>query len=54
MSKLAYTRKLFKEFLLFAKQNKVYWIIPLLLLLLAAAAVIVGSQAAAPFVYTMF
>ena len=54
MARLSYARKLLKEFVLFARQNKVYWVLPLVLLLLAAAAIIVGSTSVAPFVYTLF
>ena len=54
MAKLGYARQLLKEFLLFARQNKVYWILPLVLLLIAAAVIIAGSTSVAPFIYTMF
>ena len=37
------------------KQNKKYWLIPLLIILLLFGALIaLGSSAAAPFVYTLF
>ena len=54
MSKLAYGGKLFKELFQFARQNKVYWIVPLVLVLLLAALVIVGTQTAAPFIYQLY
>ena len=54
MSKLAYGGKLFKEIVQFARQNKVYWIIPLVLVLLLAVLVVVGSQTASPFIYTLY
>jgi hypothetical protein len=54
MGKVGYSKQLLKEFVLFARQNKVYWVLPLVLLLLAAAVVIVGSTSVAPFVYTLF
>ncbi len=54
MSKAAYSKKLLSEFLLFARENKVYWIVPLVLVLLLAALVIFGSQTTAPFIYTLF
>jgi hypothetical protein len=54
MSKAAYSQKLLTEFFLFAKENKVYWIVPLVLVLMLAALVIFGSQTTAPFIYTLF
>jgi hypothetical protein len=46
---------LFREFLDMMKQNKNYWLIPLVLLLLALGVlVILGSTGAAPFIYTLF
>jgi hypothetical protein len=54
MSKVTYARKLLAEFFLFARENKVYWIVPLVLVLLLAALVIFGSQTSAPFIYTLF
>ena len=44
-----------KEFYLFLKYNKKYWMIPLLITLLALAAlVLLGGTAVAPFIYTLF
>jgi hypothetical protein len=54
MKRLGYARKLSSEFLQFARQNKVYWIVPLLLTLALAMLVIVGAQTTAPFIYTLF
>lgn len=54
MSKLSYGGKLLSEFFLFARQNKVYWVVPLVLVLMLAALVIFGSQTTAPFIYTLF
>ena len=46
---------LFREFLGLMKQNKKYWLIPLILILvLLGVIVILGSTAAAPFIYTLF
>lgn len=43
------------EFVQFLKQNKKFWLIPLLLVLLALGFLIVlGGTAAAPFIYTLF
>ena len=49
-----YLRKALSATLVFARQNKVYWIVPLALVLLLAALVILGSQSSAPFIYTLF
>lgn len=54
MGKLSYSGRLFREFLQFARENKAYWIVPLVLMLALATLVIAGSQASAPFVYTLF
>ena len=44
-----------KEFFLFLKHNKKYWMIPILITLLALAAlVLLGGTAVAPFIYTLF
>ena len=44
-----------KEFYLFLKHNKKYWMIPIVLTLLALAALILlGGTAVAPFIYTLF
>ena len=46
---------LLKEFFLFLKYNKKYWMIPILITLLALAAlVLLGGTAVAPFIYTLF
>ena len=38
----------------FARQNKVWWIVPLVLLLLVIALFIVGVSTISPFVYSLF
>ena len=46
---------LLREFIGMLKENKKYWLIPLLLILaLFGVLVILGSSAAAPFIYTLF
>ena len=46
---------LLREFLLFLKQNKKFWLIPLLtVLLLLGVLVLLGGTAAAPFIYSLF
>ena len=44
-----------KEFFLFLRYNKKYWMIPIVLTLLALALLILlGGTAVAPFIYTLF
>jgi hypothetical protein len=44
-----------KEFFLFLRHNKKYWMIPILITLLGLAALILlGGTAVAPFIYTLF
>ena len=44
-----------KEFFLFLRHNKKYWMIPILITLLALAVLILlGGTAVAPFIYTLF
>jgi len=52
MSKIA----IVKEFILFLKENKKFWMIPIVLILLLLGFVIVVGQgsALAPFIYTLF
>ena len=54
MGKLRYTGQLVREFILFARQNKVYWIVPLVLILALMALLILAGQSTAPFIYTLF
>ena len=44
-----------KEFILFLRYNKKYWMIPIVITLLALAVlVLLGGTAIAPFIYTLF
>ncbi len=46
---------LLSEILGFLKQNKKYWLLPIVILLLGfGVLVILGGSAAAPFIYTLF
>ena len=54
MSRVGYAGKLLREFIDFARENKAYWIVPLLLVLALAALVVISAQSSAPFVYTLF
>lgn len=49
-----YLVRLLKEFTGFARQNKAWWIVPMVLVLLLLALLIVAGQSAAPFIYTLF
>jgi hypothetical protein len=54
MSKLGYVGTLLREVFQFARENKVYWIVPFVLVLGLLVLLVVTSQTAAPFVYTLF
>ena len=54
MRRLCYIGSLFGEILQFAKQNKIYWIVPFILILGLVILLVVTSQATAPFIYTLF
>jgi hypothetical protein len=46
---------LVSEFLAFLKQNRKFWLLPLIIvMLLLAGLLILSSTAAAPFIYTLF
>jgi hypothetical protein len=46
--------RVLRDFVRFALENRMYWIIPLVLFLGLAAFVVVAGQAAAPLIYTLF
>jgi hypothetical protein len=54
MSKLSHVAALLREFVLFARQNKMYWIVPLLIVLGLMALLVLAGQSTAPFIYTLF
>lgn len=54
MGKLGYSGQLLRELVAFAKENKVYWIVPLVLTLGILTLLIFGGQGASPFIYTLF
>ncbi|MBW8877330.1 MAG: hypothetical protein JF614_20385 [Acidobacteria bacterium] len=54
MRRLRYLGSILGEIVQFAKQNKVYWIVPLVLILGLVILLVVTSQATAPFIYTLF
>jgi uncharacterized protein DUF5989 len=54
MRRLRYVGSIFGEIVQFARQNKVYWIVPLVLILGLVIVLVVTSQATAPFIYSLF
>jgi uncharacterized protein DUF5989 len=54
MRRLRYVGLFFGEIVQFARQNKVYWIVPLLLVIALVCVLVFTSQATAPFIYTLF
>ncbi len=54
MGRLRHTGKLIRNILGFARENKIYWIVPLILVLGLLGVVIFGAQASAPFIYTLW
>lgn len=46
---------LVQEFLQFLRENKEYWLLPIILvLLLLGVLIVLGGSSAAPFIYTLF
>ncbi|MEM7051928.1 MAG: DUF5989 family protein [Acidobacteriota bacterium] len=54
MGKLSYVGSLFKEVWDFARENKVYWMVPFFLVLGLVVLLVVTSEVTAPFIYTLF
>ena len=54
MGKARYSVKLFREFVQFARENRAYWIIPLILMLGITGFIIIAGQAGAPLIYALF
>jgi len=54
MQFLRHLLSLFKNLFGFARQNKAWWIVPLIVVLLLLAGVMVVGHAIAPFIYTFF
>jgi hypothetical protein len=54
MGRSSYSVKLMGEFFQFARERRVYWIVPLVGLLALAGAFVVTSEAVAPLIYTLF
>ena len=51
---LRHLGKLLADLVGFARQNKIWWIVPLVLLLLVVGVLIVGVSTISPFIYTLF
>lgn len=51
---LKYVGRFLSDLFSFARENKAWWIVPLVLILLLLAVAIFGGQAAAPFIYPFF
>ncbi len=54
MRRLGYLGSLAGEIWQFARQNKIYWIVPFVLILGIVVLLVATSQTAAPFIYTLF
>lgn len=54
MARFRYAAKLSRDIVGFARENRVYWIIPLVVVLGLIGLVVVVSQTAAPLIYTLF
>jgi hypothetical protein len=54
MGRLGYARKLAREFLAFAAENKAWWLVPLVAVLALAAVLAMSATTSAPFVYSLF
>ena len=48
-------QSLFSEFAAFLKENKKWWLVPILVVfLLLGVLIVLGGTSAAPFIYTLF
>jgi hypothetical protein len=54
MSRVGYSFKLLGEFARFARDRRVYWLLPLVLLLGFTALFVFAGQSIAPLIYTLF
>jgi len=46
--------RLLRELWAFARENKVWWIVPVVVLLLLIALLLVGVSGISPFIYSLF
>ena len=54
MDKLRYLGRFFAELWHFARQNRVWWIVPTVVVLLVLSLLVFAGQTVAPFIYTIF
>lgn len=54
MSRFGDSMRLFREFVRFARANRVYWIVPFILVLGLTGLLVVAGQSAAPLLYALF
>lgn len=54
MNRITYLHRLFLDVVALARQNKVWWLLPMILFFLLIGALITVSQASVPFLYTLF
>jgi len=54
VDRLRYLGRFFAELWLFARENRVWWILPTVIVLLILGILIFSGQAVAPFIYTLF
>jgi len=54
MRLLRYALQLLRSLLTFAKENKAWWIVPLVVILALLTLILSAGQASTPFIYTFF
>ena len=54
MRRFNYSYRILRDFARFARENRVYWLVPLVVVLGMLSLLIVAIHALAPFVYTLF
>lgn len=54
MSAFRHLSRLLRDVWGFARDHKVWWIVPLVVILLAVGALIVGVSTISPFIYSLF
>jgi hypothetical protein len=46
--------RLLREFTTFAREHKVWWLVPVVVILLLVAVLVVSVSAVSPFIYSLF
>jgi hypothetical protein len=54
VNRIGYSSKLLRELWAFAKQRKIYWLLPIVLVGLIIALMVTAAHVSAPFIYTLF